>query len=282
MKIKIILSAIALLGLFEGTAQEFFYDDHTEKYGVKDKSGNVVVKPKFNQVSDFIEGSGLHEVMINDKYGIVNSMGQVILPVIYDMIEAYNPYVGNLLLYVKVNDKYGFINQQGKIIVSPTYSYTDDKFRDGRRRVGLGTGGDGMDLYGFIDEQGKLVIPCKYKYTTHFSEDLASVEHNGKWGYLDRAGNLVIPYKFDAAGYFSEGLAATVMTVGYEEEYGERYPDQKLGFIDKSGKTVIPYQYDPGSSFTSSGLPVFNEGIVNVYGSDTRTWFLNKAGKRVK
>lgn len=79
-----------------------------------------------------------------------------------------------------------------------------------------------------------------YGHISCLSENLASVEQNGKYGFMDPTGKIAIPIQYDFAIDFSAGLAVV-------DQHG------KSGFIDKMGKTIIPFEYDDAWSF-SEGL----------------------------
>ena len=55
-------------------------------------------------------------VKIGKKYGVISKSGKVILPVIYDDIHFYNG-----MIYHTLNEKCGISNQFGKVIVKPLY-----------------------------------------------------------------------------------------------------------------------------------------------------------------
>ena len=48
----------------------------------------------------------------NDKYGIINSKGEILIDFVYDNIVSYK----NGLFIAKMNDKYGIIDKNNKIV----------------------------------------------------------------------------------------------------------------------------------------------------------------------
>ena len=66
---------------------------------------------KYEHIEKFSEGLAL--VNTNNKYGFIDEIGDVIVPLKYDCAESFS---GGLAA-VKLNDKWGMINKKNEIIV---------------------------------------------------------------------------------------------------------------------------------------------------------------------
>ena len=215
-----------------------------QKWGIYNKSlKKVVVEPKYDKIewhmhftedfNDFVHFR-LTKVKLNDKYGVIDTEGQIICPVEFD--EIY--FMDEDLFAVQKQDLVGLMNTQGKYVTPIKYdkldfmgddmligkydfdkneiiSLTEQKIIHSEYRVG------GMidkqkqliniqDTWknGIMDKTGKIILPPKYNNMRYYSEDLAAVKLYDTWGYIDLKGNEVIPLKYEDASYFSEGLAA--------------------------------------------------------------------------
>ncbi len=237
------------------------------KYGYINKAGIEIIPVKYERIYSADNG-----IIITEKDGkpiLVNKTAKE-TPLNYEKV-GYEQF-GKLL--VKQNNKYGFINTKGEIVIPLKYDNAWD-FSEWQRTGYLSNvrlGGKS----GFIDTSGKEVVPLKYDNAGLFREGLATVTMNlvpavdSKNGYIDSTGNLVIPMIYNSAKYFSEGLAAVskqaggrnftygyidqmgkeVISFSYEsaEEFSEGLAavkkNGKYGFIDKTGKEVIPYKYE--------------------------------------
>jgi uncharacterized protein YdbL (DUF1318 family) len=179
-----------------------------EKYGYKDKSGKVVIKPAYDKALDFSEG--LAAVAINDeqgnlKYGYINVKGNFVVGFKYNWVGSYN----NGLAPVILNDGAGFIDKSGNVIGELNYN-------------GVGVFSSGLapvmdkesGKCGYVDVNGKLVIPYSYDDCRLFSEGLAAVKVGEKWGYIDRTGKIVIELVYDEPGDFVNGTASAVIDNG--------------------------------------------------------------------
>lgn len=146
------LSFGQIVASFEGNSQEFknvsAYQDYdyigyssegftlvklNRKYGFIDKTGYEVISPKYDCVQDFREGlvivcngQGGHLAVCGDpcaeiikgKYGVFDTTGKEIVPLIYDGISYFND---EGLARVKLNEKYGVIDKTGKVVVPIIY-----------------------------------------------------------------------------------------------------------------------------------------------------------------
>lgn len=219
------------------------------KYGYVDKTGRMIINPKFSYAAYFSDGVALVTtgLPIDPTY---NKNGSIDMTNI-DTTET----------------KYGFIREDGSYIIKPTYmsatSFSEGLawvVKKGEKPIAIDTYGkvkitlknnikyisnfkEGLSLFsiidnkgktkcGFIDKTGKIVINPQFISSGTFSQNLCSVSNEqGKWGYIDKSGKLVINYQFDEADQFVNGLA--VVKIG-----------KKYGVIDKNGKYKINPQFD--------------------------------------
>ena len=218
------------------------------KWGVIDKTGQIVIPLVYDYIYIGKFSEGLASVEQNGKRGLIDKTGKVVMPLVYD--DLYVSPEG--LVMVQQNGKYGCADKKGKIVIPLIYE-NSLSFSEGLAIVEK----DGKK--GFIDKTGKVVIPLIYESALYFTEGLAMVAQNGKYGFIDKTGKIAIPLVYDSAWLFSEGLA--MVTQNY-----------KWGFIDKTGKVVIPLNYD----WTGR----FSDGLAAV--KQNEKWgFIDKTGKVV-
>jgi len=211
----------------------------------------------------------------NDKFGLANLAGQIIVPPTYEGIYSDgNTFINNLATFTVEEDgsEYqGVLNARGEIYLEPVYDsvYIQDNFimieKDGS--VGLldislneivptiyqdlGRFKEGLASIqvdgntGFINEQGELVINPVFESASEFSEGLAYITESELYGFIDKNGNVVIEPQFLRASGFTEGLASVTVLIDGTE---------KTGFIDKSGAMVIEPKFESGVGWFANGL----------------------------
>ena len=71
-------------------------------------------------------------VNLGEKYGYINSKGQIVIPLVYDYAYTFEDGYAR----VKKDGKYGFIDENGNIAIDIKYDYVNP-FRDGKAKVEL-------------------------------------------------------------------------------------------------------------------------------------------------
>ncbi len=269
------------------------------KVGFLDRAGRISIQPRdFDFAVDFEDGLTL----CRDKNSgvVINTKGNIVGRLPANATSLYR--AGFERFWFQVDQKWGLCNQLGDVIVEPTYDDIDS-FSDGLARVNIGGSWPFPGVLivggktGYVDPDGKFVVPCELTeefcwdfneghvvlgdslvdrqlnkkitrpnigdriseglvacqdfgtVTTEyvnlenevaisidglgedFSEGLAAVQRDEKFGYIDKTGGLVIPCQFEWAKDFKNGLAAVMTQNGW-------------GYIDRNGKLVTPDHFN--------------------------------------
>jgi len=279
------------------------------KWGFIDKTGKVIIKPKYDDASDFSEG--LAKVNLGGKWGYIDKMSNIVILPIFDYIEHFSEERA----IVEIGSKYGLIDKTGKYVIEPKFDFIWDplegislvesgdkwgyietksgrviveqkydgagNFSEGLARVCIGCKRtDAFDFeggkWGYIDKMGKMVIEMNYDDASDFSEGLARVNIRGKWGFIDMTSKIVIEAKYDDATDFKNGLAR--INIGRKKdkiglwELGVWSNRGKWGYIDKKGDIIIEPRFDEVS--------FFEEGLARVC-IEGKFGFIDKMGKMV-
>ncbi len=185
------------------------------------------------------DGDHLESKELNGKWGYVETMGEIIIPFIYQEAETY---FGDGVAAVKLNDKWGYIDKNNGIVIPFVYQEAKT-FDEGLAAVKLN------DKWGYIDKNNNTVIPFIYQKSERFCEGLAAVKLNNKWGYIDRNNKRRVPFIYDRVdSLFSNGL--TVVGVG------KNYSEMRYGVIRKTGHLIAPIIYD------SINIGIFRKDII--------------------
>lgn len=215
---------------------------HEGKWGyISEASGEMTISAQFSGTKPFFEGRAF--VMkdgLTSPYVLIDTSGSVV-----GNEEFYQIDIGfsEGLAAVRGPQGWGYINTSGQYVIIPqalrVYSFSEDL-----AVVAMpGVGGQ----HGFMDKTGQFTIEPQYPAAMAFNENVAPVVIDGKWGFIDKSGTVVIEPQFDGAMGFSSGRAMVSSGGG-----------GKWGFIDHSGTTVIPEQFDKAYPFTDA------EGIAAV------------------
>jgi hypothetical protein len=173
-----------------------------DKYGYIDKTGQIVVKPRYDSAGPF--QGGVATVIQGGKEKTIDTKGRPAKR--RKPPEAPPPAVpdANAPKPMKLGDRYGYQDKSGMIVIDPLFDEAGE-FKAGLALVKV------SGKVGFIDQQGKTVIEPEWDELHPFKDDLARVRSGGKYGFVDRKGKLVIEPRFKTAGDFSEGLAPVIL-----------------------------------------------------------------------
>jgi hypothetical protein len=253
-----------------------YYSCKGGKWGLINKSGEVILEPAFNTIVPF--GKNYLVAREDSTFTLVASNGsalydgQLSLNLVAES-EGEIPSIGEAV-FVKAfeNGKAGVIDSQGKWILPPSF---DDvlpepagqasPFYEGLIRI------QREGQWGMADLSGEIVIPTEYDEIWKFSSGLAAVRKGDRWGYINKQNQIVIEPAYHAVRDFQGGVAI----VQPEEESDE-------GVIDMNGKWVfapargVTFDYmgfvhglcviNGTEENEEAGYPVSTTGVINSNG----------------
>lgn len=283
----IILFILVSSGLSAQTLTRFS-DEKTGKYGFKDVTGMIVVKPVYDIAGDFenekyisVNIGGNEEDNSGGKWGAIDKKGKIVIPVKYDRVD----YMGYDLFAVNIGDsrsgmdatiegKFALFNAAGKPLTPFLYSRIDG-FSEGMAGVETFNPKTKIQKCGYFDSTGKLTIPLKYDGMVYsFYNGYAVITLKDKNGMIDKTGKIIIPATYNKlSNLWEEGLV-------------QANRNGKTGFLNIKNETVIPFEYDDTKCSGTEGLIAVNKGAKKDkpadYSSKGGKWgFIDLTGKEV-
>lgn len=141
-----------------------FKFERSGKLGYKNIHSKILLPAAYDEVSDFINGSGI--VKKDGKTGVVNKEGAFVIPQVFNYLAHAD--ANGLLIVIDSNGFLGLMNVNGETVLKPTYLpyQTTPVFSENLLPVRTkiisstptGTKTDGIGQIGFINRQGHLVI----------------------------------------------------------------------------------------------------------------------------
>ena len=255
--------------------------------GVIDISGNIVIPI----INDWCFAFGDYIcVSQNEKKGLMDKTGAVILPVAYTSIGRLNEG----LAAVQKDGKWGYIDETGQEVIPLQYEdYFINAFEESiERDFSEGLAAVKVDdKAGYIDADGKVVIDCQYTGAYAFKNGVATVTQvlnpkevsdmsessaNGQYFHslIDKTGKVVFgpkEYGFYFAGeerYIGthDGLEGTTIVPPHNYTLTS-------ALLDEQGNRLTNFQYYRIGDF-QDGLAIFiphyngKYGIINRYGEE--------------
>lgn len=250
-----------------------------DKRGFIDRTGKIVIEPKWGGANNFSEGLAIVATYEGGyRQGFIDATGKIVIEPQYVMASDFSEGLaavgfGEFGLHNSGDHKTGFIDKTGRVVIKPKYR---DAFSFSE---GLSVVSDN-GKYGFINKLGKLVIPLKFDDAESFYEGLACVKVGDKFGFIDAKGKFAIKPRYSHPTSFHEGLAAVVVGGRTNQSYGGYYNfSGNVMFIDHKGKVVIRL---PKNAVEAGN---FSEGLasVGVKGDKDFTYngYIDKTGQFV-
>jgi hypothetical protein len=171
---------------------------------------DINLKVKFSSNEFQLQPSQHHrgyaDILKDEKCGLMDSVGTIIVPCEYDMLVDYFNEYG--LAKVRKSGRIGYVDTSGKEVIKCKYQ-SDGYFKEGLLDVRY------EEKWGYIDTNGVTVIPHKYDIGIWFEDGLARVakKEAGQYyfGFIDKEGNEVIPLIYSNAKDFKNGIAEVML-----------------------------------------------------------------------
>ena len=187
------------------------------------------------EADDFIDGLAIFEV--DNRQGVINEDGDIIIPAIYDEVIDCN----SELFAISEIGSWGFMDKNGKVLIEPEFSFIEEFGEDLILLSDVHDHGVSeclLDDSLLIDASGNIINKFSDSFIYSLTEGLAAVETNSKWGYIDKNGDIIIDFKFDYASDFKNGEAQASVKVGTDIYYY---------IINKKGEIIETLPYAPES-----------------------------------
>jgi len=205
----------------------------------------------------FDEKNRMTMVQKGDKFGFLDDIGDLQVPIIYD--EAYNYNDGGYAI-VKKDGKYGIINRYSDVVLPLSY---DDIFPSISENLFIVLNNK---LFGVVNFMKNPVVVLEPQFTKmkEFNGNLIAIAvKNGKYGIVDEYGEIITDFKYDRIYDFKQP-ATTFKIIDADGK-------AKYGVINSLGK-VKGNLYDGIGNFDSSGRAIMRIGVkygmVGMSGSE--------------
>jgi len=246
-------------------------DEDSKKFGYCDSAtAKIKLECKYDSAYKFVKG--MARVMLNAKYGFINSLGKLIVPAEYEKVEDFSEGFAA----VKKDNQYFFIDMTNKNVFGKTYYFMNPKTLAvltkqqlkgeplSKFSNGLAAVYDTNGKAGFINTKGVFVIPPKYSGGTSFGDGIAMVNEgmNQPVKAIDKTGNTL--FELPAGWYPSEpfwgGAALIFKRTNNKYEYN---------VIDAKGKLVFDGSYYEINRINKTHFEIYKKyGLCGVAKSD--------------
>jgi hypothetical protein len=274
------------VNFFKSDTYQIFQIRKNDKIGLMDKDGNIIIEPKYDDVSDFrmksVDCGQIYKVRENSKTGLIDECGNFIFPLSYNSIININrsEVLHDAILEVSNNYK-KYIYYNGKM---SSFSYKEMKF--------VNQASSGLIVFSTLNKFGlydiykdEVLIDPVYDDLVSINDTIFAAKKNGLYGLISIMNKILTEFKYDLPPKIlnfnsdnekeirikvrSNGLYG-VINEDFDEVVKPTYHkmakfsydyilvmrDHKWGYLDSNFEIGIDLSYDFATSFFSSGKAI--------------------------
>ncbi len=156
----------------------------TNTFGKEIKHEKLITPFKFDWAEPFND-NGLAKVEINKKYGIIDTLGTVVVPINTDYIfhETNGYYIA------KSNTKFGAFDKKGNLNIPYEYDYLSSFDEFGFAMAVLN------GKWGVVNNKNVIILPFKYELIGTLKKGYFRAFLQG-WNFFDNLGNQILNNEF--------------------------------------------------------------------------------------
>lgn len=200
-------------------------------------------------------------VQYDDKYGLLDSNGNVVLKCEYEDIKALE----NGFVTCRKDDKYALFNRNAKQVSD--FGFDDCYLSKDNLIYGVIN-----KKHGVVDEKMQVVIPFKYDYLEPFNEKGVTVaKKDNLYGCINLKNQPVTDFKYMRMYTSYDGY---IRACNYDPK--NEYATRKYGLLNKDGKVIADCIYDDIhliDNYAKNYFPVEKNGKDGYIDLDGKTYF---------
>lgn len=263
------------------------------KYGLINAMDEFILEPKFQSIEYFKYPSGRYKVKNANKYAIIDSIGDEILPFQYsEIIPNYfqiDTLKKGILILKSINGKSSVTDYNGKVLIPEKYDNIEKFEVEDNFSYAIVQKNEKYGLINYLNEiaipiendlikkrrwfdylivekdnfqglytkAGKEIISKKYNEIDpcfYNENDRFIVRLNDLFGIIDINQNVIIPIEFESISNWVE----------YGPDAHFVIKNKKHGLLDREGKVIIPPVYDEILVNNSKLIKVDKNGLFGT------------------
>ena len=193
------------------------------KYGVIDCDGKKLLETEYDEITSLKSVEGNLVIKKDNKVGIANTVGQIIIPTHYKDVRILQEGYKNEYMIIDENGNAGIISTSGTTIVNPAYK--DIKYINSTEIYVAKID----EKWSLINKKGE-VLNSDYDDYTYSKGDYVIVKKGDKYGIITTSGEVRIAPTYEELRY--------AFSVYYIAKLNGKY-----GIINTDNTSAIPLEY---------------------------------------
>lgn len=173
------------LGLFVFKINKSNGYERSYSLGYYNRQFKQILPCQYNSLLALDDGFIIASQNSDKKFGLVDTMGRIIIPFKYEEMTA--PSEG--LFLTKLDEKYGYITKKDHVVIDHRFTYASP-FSEGLAAAST------SHLIGFINRKGDFEIKERFTSADDFQYGYAQVFLHNQTSVTDPAGTILFPFIF--------------------------------------------------------------------------------------
>lgn len=244
-----LIKGFAGIGGLQGYSDGLIAITKDDKWGFLNTDGNIAIELKYDKVSSF--NKGVATAQLGDDFFVLNKNGNETL-IEGDNVASVKHFVNNFAAFTSTAKQSGFIGTDGKIAIPAEFTSVGYFVAD------LAWAKTADKKIGYINTKGEWVIEPQFLAAKNFDpvSGLARVKTANGWAYVNKSGEMLFVKDTQTWGDFYDGLAK-----------GKK--EGKTGYYNNKGEWVVAAEYEGGRNFKNGFAAVKKNdkwGFINTKG----------------
>lgn len=273
-----VLSCLTLI-LLTSYAQNYSqFKGANGKFGFKNSQGAIVIPALYEESYNYKFQFGMMRVFLNGNTGFIDSVGKLIIPFKKWHIDEFDQLGFS---EVMISEKFGVMNRKGVIVIPCKYSLiylSEDRTGLIRAKLGDEVGGEGV-----LDTLGNIMVPFIYDGCMPRSKNLIIVDKNHKHGVYNTAKDevyqngkeqhslIVVPVIYD---FIKISIVDKKEFIYVSLISNNKTGKPGRGLFDGHGRVIV--------ECTKMGIGEFNNGRAEVEELDGTKYYIDEDGNTIE
>ncbi len=254
---------VTLLQSDEGAGRRWIImEDKEGKKGLLSFKGQQILPVKYDKIvlwtGDWIA------IQENDKWGLIDGTGKVILPVVYQGLSYANGFVTTFK-----NGTFGLLHLGRGIDIAPQYEriirpYTDNSLLFIAAK---------KDKYGFINADNEAVSAFDFDEIRYWQYGVALVKRDYQWHFYHIAEKKFVFKALDDFQYIRNDNSEIILRM---------YANRQYGILSNTRGIVVDFEYDDLRNVGTAEVPFYMAEKYIENADVYLVFYIDRFGKKVR
>ena len=220
------------------------------KYGLINLEGKEILSPSQDAIDVIIGTKSVYVTTIENKKGLVDNMGKVIIENKYQEITSLTNQYENGFIVKNDQGKYGVINYDTTVALEEKYDEIKNVYGNDKYVV------KEADVIKIVNTKGESFLENKFEDVKEINLDNITIKQNDKYGVINIKGEEKLPAIYDE------------LTYAFSDYYIAK-KDNKYGIMNINNQEALAFNYNYITYLS-------NIGILQAETQDLQSQLLDK------